>query len=276
MITTDIQTTIIPYLGETYPYFYIPENTISIGDRIETEISNFDFSNENFSELIKILTSVGSCNLYKLLSPKSQERIYFLGEKVRIRQLFYKKSESVSIVCESFLESKMKGKSVLLIRDKHSGEAIYSIEIDYHIIQNDAFRLFYKDYYNDNLIEDLDKTLPGRKVVIENDHQFIIFIEPFTPNQCKGHFDNYPIVPSAFTINCILREVFDFLGSNNTYEIDNLEGYSNRAMPTGIKYQIEVSHQHFQKNIIFFNCKVKDLSGTPYAIMILYLRLKEK
>ncbi|MFS4473983.1 hypothetical protein [Chryseobacterium sp. T20] len=276
MTTTDIMENIIPYLGETQPYISIPENTIFNGNSIETKIYNCDFSHENFSKLIKILSSLGSCNLYRLLTHTSKERIYFMGEKVRIRQLSYKKYDSVFIVGESYLESKRKGKSSLMVRDHHSGEPLYSFELDYHIIAKDTFKLFYKDYYNDTPVEYYDEALPKGKITLESDCQFSILLEPFTPNQCKGHFENYPIVPSVFSMNCILREIFHFMGNEKAYEVDNLEGFATKAMPTGIEYRIEVSHQQFLKDLIFFKCEVKDLLGTPYVIILVNLRSKEK
>lgn len=276
MTTTDIKENIIPYLGETVPYISIPENIIYNGSRMEAEISDYDFSNENFSKLIKILSSLGSCNLYRILNTSSTDPIYFMGEKVRIRQLSYKKSDSASIICESFLESKRKGKSSLLMRDNHCGEPLYSFELDYHIIAKDTFKLFYKDYFNDTAVEYYDENLPEGRIIIENEHKFTVLLNPFTPNQCKGHFENYPIVPSVFIMNCTLREILNFMGNTGTYEIDNLEGFASKAMPTGIEYRIEISHQQFLKNLIFFKCEIKDLLGTPYAIIIVNLRSTDK
>jgi hypothetical protein len=54
---------------------------------------------------------------------------------------------------------------------------------------------------------------------------------PFTLSQCKGHFENYPIVPFVFVANCVLREIFNSLENRNTYEIDSLEGYASRPCP---------------------------------------------
>jgi hypothetical protein len=275
MKTLNIKENIIPYLGETAPYISIPENIIFNGNRIESEISNYNFDHENFSSLLKILSSLGSCSLYRLLNPTSKEQIYFLGEKLRIRQLSYKRSDNASIICESFLESDRKGKSSLLIRDLISGEALYSFELDYHIISKDAFKLFYKDYFTNVPVEYYDDTLPKGSITIENDRQFTISITPFTPNQCKGHFENYPIVPAVFITNCALREIFNFLGGKESYDVDSLEGYATKAMPTGIEYRIEVSHQKLLKNLTFFKCEVKDLSGTSYITIIVNLRSRE-
>ncbi|ROI01209.1 MULTISPECIES: hypothetical protein [unclassified Chryseobacterium] len=269
MTTTDIKEHIIPYIGETLPYISIPDHIIFREHKMETEIFGQDFSNENFANLIKKLASLGSLSLYKLLNDTSKEKIYFLGEKVRIRKLSYKTSDAISVTSESILESKRKGRSLLMIKDIHSGEALYSFEMDYYIITQDSFQLFYQDYFSSSPVEDYDKSLPESRINPTNDrHQFTISIMPFSPNQCKGHFENYPIVPFVFITNCILKEIFAFLGNERNYEVDSLEGYASIAVPTGKELLIEVFHQKLLKNLIYFKCEFKDHSGTSYGALI--------
>lgn len=274
MTTTDIQKTIIPYIGETVPYITVPENIIFNGHHLETEISGRDFRNENLTDLLKTLASLGSCSLYKRLNNSSEKKIYFLGEKLRIRKLSYQPiPDTLLVTGESYLESKRKGKSCLSVKDKQSGEPLYSFELDYYIITQDAFRIFYKDFFNDTPAESYDEKLPeGRINYTEDQHQFTISINPFTLNQCKGHFENYPIVPFVFIANCTLREIFNFLGNKNSYEIDSLEGYASKAMPIGTEFLIEVFQQKFLKNLIYFKCEIKDTAGNTYAVMIINIK----
>ncbi|MBP2616883.1 hypothetical protein [Chryseobacterium jejuense] len=274
MTTTDIKNSIIPYIGETVPYINIPENIIFNGHTIETEISGQDFSNENLTHLLKILASLGSCSLYKLLNNSSKEKIYFLGEKLRIRKLSYRPiPDTITITGGSYLESKRKGKSCLNVKDKQSGEILYSFELDYYIISQDSFRLFYKDFFNDTPIGTYDEKLPEGKINKTKDHyQLTISIMPFTLNQCKGHFENYPIVPFVFIANCVLREIFNFLGNRDIYEIDSLEGYASKAMPIGTEFQVEVFQQKFLRNLIYFKCEIKDTSGNSYAVIIINIK----
>ncbi|WP_128572494.1 hypothetical protein [Chryseobacterium sp. P1-3] len=53
MKTLDLKETIIPYIGETAPYISIPEHIIVNGNTIETEITDWNFNNENFTQFIK-------------------------------------------------------------------------------------------------------------------------------------------------------------------------------------------------------------------------------
>lgn len=108
MTTQDIKKNIIPYLGETAPYISVPENIIFNSNRLETSISDYSFNHENFSKLIKLLSSLGSCNLYKLLNPSLKEQIYFMGEKVRIRQLSYKNQTPQPLPAKVFWNLKEK------------------------------------------------------------------------------------------------------------------------------------------------------------------------
>ncbi|WP_347218550.1 hypothetical protein [Chryseobacterium sp.] len=274
MTTTDIKNSIIPYIGETAPYISIPENIIFNGHTIETEISDKDFNNENLTHLLKTLASLGSCSLYKLLNDSSKEKIYFLGEKLRVRKLSYRPiPDTLTITGGSYLESPRKGKSCLNTKDKQSGETLYSFELDYYIINQDSFKLFYQDFFNDTPIENYDEKLPeGNINKTEDPHQYTISIMPFTPNQCKGHFENYPIVPFVFIANCILREIFNFLGTMSSYEIDSLEGYASKAMPIGTEFLVEVFQQRFLKNLIYFKCEIKDTSGNSYGVIIINIK----
>lgn len=275
MTTTEIQKNIIPYIGETLPYISTPENLIFNGHKIETEIKNWNFENENFSDLIKTLSSLGSFSLYKLLNDTSKEKIYFLGEKLRIRKLSYKEPDAIAVSSESILESDRKGKSYIYLKDAYTGETLYSSEFDYYIITRDAFELFYKDFYVAGPIEYHDQNLPESKIIQDGTpHHFTVSTDPFTPDQCKGHFENYPIVPFVFISNCILKEIFNFLTNDKSYEIDSLEGYASKALPTGVTFITEVFHQRFLKNLIYFKCEIKDTSGNSYGILILNIKSK--
>lgn len=278
MTTTDIQNSIIPYIGETAPYISIPENVIFNGHTIETEISGKDFSNENLTHLLKTLASLGSCSLYKLLNDSSKEKIYFLGEKLRIRKLSYRSvPDTLCITGGSYLESKRKGKSCLNAKDKQSGEILYAFELDYYIINQNSFRIFYKDFFNDAPIENYDEKLPEGQIHKTGDHhQFTVSIMPFTLNQCKGHFENYPIVPFVFVANCVLREIFNSLEGQNVYEIDSLEGYASKAMPIETEFMVEVFQQKILKNLIYFKCEIKDTFGNSYAVMIINIKSETK
>ena len=275
MFTTDFKNNIIPYIGETVPYVFVPEKVILSNDyKTETEIINFDVKDKNFTNLIKVLSSLGSCNLYKLLNDDSKEKIYFLGEKLRIRKLSYKESDSFLISCKSFLESKRKGKSYLNVKDLDSKEMLYTFELDYYIFSKDAFENIYKDYFNNTAIEFYDENLPSSRINIENNKRFSIFVNPFTANQCKGHFENFAVVPAVFITNCILKEIFIFSGNELVHEVDSLEMYLTKAMPIGKEMIVYVSHQKFLKEVTNFKCEVKDMSGNIYGTYIINIKTK--
>ncbi|WP_426476019.1 hypothetical protein ACP3T3_11505 [Chryseobacterium sp. CBSDS_008] len=276
MTATDIKENIIPYLGETPPYMSIPENILFRDHTIETEIRDWNFENENFSDLVKLIFSLGSLSLYKILNDETREKIYFLGEKIRIRKVSYREPTSITITSKSILESNRKGKTHTHIKDSYSGELLYSAELDYYIITRAAFELFYKDIYSTVPVEYHDKNLPQSEIIYtENSQHFIISTEPFTPNQCKGHFENYPIVPFVYITNCILKEIFNFLTTGSRYEIESFEAYASNALPTGITFRTEVFHQQYLKNLFYFKCEIKDTSGNPYGVIIFNIKSKK-
>ncbi|WP_312507702.1 hypothetical protein [Chryseobacterium culicis] len=276
MTATDIMENILPYLGESAPYFSIPENSIFRDHKIETEIREWNFENENYSQLIKLLFSLGSLSLYKILNDDSKEKMYFLGEKIRIRKLSYREPKSVIITSESFLESERKGKSHLQITDRHSGDPLFSAELDYYIITREAFEVFYKNLFTAVPAEYHDQSFPDSKILnTETPHHFTIATDPFTPDQCKGHFESHPIVPFVFITQCILKEVFSFLGNEISYEIESFEGYASNALPTGITFLTEVFHKRYLKNLFYFKCEIRDTSGNPYGAIIFSIKSKK-
>lgn len=276
MTTTDIKKNIIPYLGEAAPYLSIPEGITFRDHTIETEVEDWNFENENFSQLIKLLFSFGSLGLYNILNDKTGEKMYFLGEKIRIRKLSYKEPAAITITGESILESDRKGKSHIYIREAHSKELLYSAELDYYIIAREAFELFYKDLFSTVPVEYHDENLPESKIINTGiPHHFTISTDPFTPNQCKGHFENHPIVPFVFMTHCILKEIFSFLGNEVSYEIESFEGYASNALPTGITFLTEVFYQKYLKNLLYFKCEIKDTSGILYGVIIFSIKSKK-
>ncbi|MGR3855991.1 hypothetical protein [Chryseobacterium indologenes] len=275
MATINIKN-IIPFLGETAPYLSIPEGITFRDHTIETEIEDWNFENENFSQLIKLLFSFGSLSLYNILNDKTGEKMYFLGEKIRIRKLSYKEPAAITITSECILESDRKGKSHIYIREIDSKELLYSAELDYYIITREAFELFYKDLFSTVPVEYHDKNLPESKIINTGiPHHFTISTDPFTPNQCKGHFENHPIVPFVFMTHCILKEIFRFLGDEVSYEIESFEGYASNALPTGITFLTEVFYQKYLKNLLYFKCEIKDTSGILYGVIIFSIKSKK-
>ncbi len=269
------KTEIIPYVGEDSPYVFIPSNITIEENTICTKIENLNFEKENFSDLIKILSSFGSLNLSRLINLESQKRIkrYFLGEKLRIRKLFDNiTTTNITLICNSYLNSDRKGFSNIIVRDSESNIDIYSFELNYYIFTESAFQKIYKTYHDTTPIISNDNTLPNSEIIIKNDTTFTINVSPFNRNQCNGHFNEYPIVPAVSITKCILKELYNFLGNDCSYEIDSIEMYLLLAMNIDKNFIIEINHYQYLKDLTYFNCSVKDATDKKYGTYVISLK----
>ncbi len=270
---------IIPFIGESSPYVYIPENIISIdGDKIEIEIKSENFSNEKFADLIQILSSIGSFSLHNKLEGNKEKRFY-LGEKLRIRRCCYAEiSPNLIINSSSILESKRKGKSFLNIFNSLTKELLFTFELDYYIIDKNSFENLY-DGIRIEYETGFNKFLPLSEIHIKNDSFYKISVGEFDQNQCAGHFDNYPIVPAVFITKCMLQEIIKHSEIDEklmNIDIDCLEMFLIKAMPINTKLFIEVQFDAVLKNIQHYKCKVIDANNEVYGYYLITLKTSKK
>nr|WP_315026300.1 hypothetical protein [uncultured Chryseobacterium sp.] len=272
MTTTNTQEHNTPYISETSPYTSIPAHILLKDNKIKTEFKDYNFKNENFLTLLKSLASLSSCNLHQILRNITKDKIYFIGEKIKIKKTSFKNTPtSISITGESVLESKKRGKSYLKVKDITSEDMLYSFEMDYYMMTPETFKMAYKNYFEPDIITHYHKRPPENRITqTKPENQFTISIHPFTSNQCKGHFENHPVVPFAIAINCIVKEIFDFFGSNS--EIENIEGHLSKAIPIETKLEAEFFYQKFLKDQTYIKCEIKDKAGTSYAILMINIK----
>lgn len=256
------QKNIAELIGETSPYLFDNTDTITFEDG-HTEFplhKTFEsFDRENFSDLLKILTSIGSINLAKEM--KTEEKNYFLAEKLRIRKISHKKPSGLLVAKISpQTENAQKGKSLIEIRDEN--HKLFQMEVDYFIFNEPSFKKIFEPYYNDETNHTFSNVLPDTSFEYLNENEFNVIVNEFTRNQCKGHFDNYQIVPAVYIAKCILKNIFKTAPDNNQeilpVEIENVEVFLNRAMPVNTVFKVKVSITQLQKNLKTYKCTVTD------------------
>ncbi|WP_291287786.1 hypothetical protein [Flavobacterium sp.] len=253
---------IVELIGETSPYLFENADKITIKDN-PTEFplhKSFEsFDRENFSDFIKILTTMGSLNLAKEM--KTEEKNYFLAEKLRIRRISHKPPSGLLVAkINPQLENNQKGKSLIEIRDDMN--TLFQMEVDYYIFNEPSFRKIFEPHYNDETDHTFSCNLPETSFEYLNENEFNVTVNGFTRNQCKGHFENYQIVPAVYIAKCILKNVFKATPAGNPesarVEIENVEAFLNRAMPVHTAFKVNVSIFQLQKNLKTYKCTVTD------------------
>ncbi|MEA9414805.1 MULTISPECIES: hypothetical protein [unclassified Flavobacterium] len=264
------QKNIAELIGETPPYLFENADKI-IFNQSDTEIPLYksfqSFDKENFTDLLKILSTLGSLNLANKLN--SNEKNYFLGEKVRIRKISYNQpSGSLSAKITSQLENIQKGRALIEVVDEKT--KIFQMEIDYFIIDEPSFKKIFDSHYSAGENNPLTTVLPNSTFEYVGDDEFNINIDVFTRNHCSGHFNNYEIVPAVFMGKCILKNIFKTHPDSNT-EIENMEIFLNRAMPVNTAFKVNIKTQNLSKSLKKYKCTVSD-SNNEYGHYFITLK----
>ncbi|WP_202701733.1 hypothetical protein [Flavobacterium sp. UGB4466] len=260
------QRNIVDLIGETSPYLFENADKIAFKDN-PTEFplhQPFEsFERENFSDFIKILTTMGSLNLVKEM--KTEEKNYFLAEKLRIRRISHQQPSGLLVAKISpQLENHQKGKSLIEIRD--DANTLFQMEVDYYIFNEPSFKKIFEPHYNGETDAAFPScTLPETSLEYLNENEFNVTVNGFTRDQCKGHFENYQIVPAVYIAKCILKNVFKSAPANTTetaaVEIENVEAFLNKAMPVDTAFKVNVSIFRLQKNLKTYKCTVTDYAN---------------
>lgn len=253
---TEPKRNIVELIGETSPYLFENADKINFSEG-NTEFplhKSFEFyDKENFGNLLKILSTVGSLNLTNQL--RTNRKNYFLGEKLRIRKISNTQPSGLLIAkVAPLLENDQKGKSLIEIMDQNN--KIFQMEIDYFIIDDVNFKKIFESHYHAEENDDFTHLLPNSTVEYLTEDEFNITIDKFTRSHCSGHFDNYNIVPAVFIANIILKNIYEM---NSNIELDSLEMLTTgSAMPINTVFKVNIKTFHLSKKIKFYKCTISD------------------
>lgn len=81
----------------------------------------------------------------------------------------------------------------------------YTSELEYIIFDENAFNEVFSSFYTEKIPAESSSIKEDVLVNLIEPFYFKIQIPAFTIEQCKGHFDNYPIVPGVFYNGSIIR-----------------------------------------------------------------------
>lgn len=258
----------IELIGETFPYLFENADKIVFNQNV-TEIplnKSFDsFEKENFTDLVQILSTLGSLNLANEL--KASGRNFFLGEKLRIRKISHDKpSGLLTAKVTAQIQNEQKGKALLEVQNANS--KLFQMELDYYIIEEEAFKQIFESHYHAENIDNLTTTLPTTSIEYLSENEYNIIINEFSRSHCFGHFNNYEIVPAVFMAKCILKNIFEMFPD---MEIDNMEVFLNKAMPINTTFKANVKKMNLSRNLTKYKCTVTD-NKTEYGHYFLTLK----
>ncbi len=262
------------YIGESAPYLYSLDDLVAEGEYLTLPIgSTHEYQSNNFAKLLQVVSSLGSCSLSNLLGHSS--KTFFLGEKLRIRRTAFNIQEGpLNIRAKSVVASKRKGKSIVEIFDQANVMA-YTFELDYTIFSEEAFRKLFKEnsVSTDEAVAFCNQ-FPATRNIIQSDNQFIISVDPFTRQNCIGHFEGYPIVPAVFMANRLLVGIQQWLeaaheGKPLVTHVDSLELFPNKAMPIDTHYDAAIVATKLAPKLMLFTCSILDKDQTEYGVYLI-------
>ncbi|WP_413513603.1 hypothetical protein [Myroides odoratus] len=265
------------YIGENYPYLFPMSNVVMNELTLEytTTISSQNQFTE-FSKIVQIAASLGSISL--LSAMKLSSKTFFLGEKLRMRKIPNTIVEGELKFCTKTLSfSKRKGKVLLDIFDNQA-QLVYTAELEYVIFDEASFHQVFSSYYTEKIpveSHSIDKEI---ELNLVKPSYFNVHIPEVTSEQCKGHFDNYPIVPGVLIVKRLLEaieKIFKLQGEelqNKTLVIDSFEIFLNAAIPIHRELNSLVHYRQIAKDSYLFICPIND-HKTEYANYVITVTL---
>lgn len=189
------------------PYNVLYDVELKTDDKISAKVQNEYFEGNELGPIIcseagRHLAILGSL----LLSQNSNSKSYYLATSAKIKR----KTTSIATV-EVFdveaivlFSNRRKGeiKGVVLGADETFFEAI----IEYQVIKVPVFqKLFNSHFYNGKVYNEISPYKKRRKLsdLVINENEITGVYGIILPNECEGHFENYPALPVAIIGNLL-------------------------------------------------------------------------
>jgi len=223
---------------ERFPYVK-PFKVIAFSNKggLEVEIyKNQLYFNNNFGELIQIISTIGSYCVS--INNKKQNISAFLGKKMRIRKHNFMQllDKSITASVMPIINNKKDVRSVINLFSEEN--LIYSFELDYTVFSKRVFEKIFNNHYvsdHNTVVDDINR-IPSVKNNYIDEWNFVALIDKFTKDHCLGHFQNYPIVPSVRILDCLIKSIKNWMKhiislTDRLIIVDSVEMFLNKAMP---------------------------------------------
>lgn len=263
-------------IGEGYPYLFELDKLIINQSSVEYTTTSSENQFKEFKKIGQTAATLASISL--LQDMRVFEKTFFLAEKIRIRKISNTTMDQELRYCaRTVCFSERKGKVLLDIFDNQS-QLVYTSELEYVIFNQNAFQQVFSGFYTQRIPVKNDLVYQEVEIDLGKPAHFSIDIPAFTIEHCKGHFDNYPIVPGIFIVGRLLEGIEKFFKlhdkefQNKTLVVDNLETFLKTATPINIPLQSLVTYYQVSRDSYLFICPVGD-KNTEYGYYIITIKL---
>ena len=250
------------YLGENYPYLLPLDQVIAKEGKLECTTRSTQPQLKEFKKIGQTAASLGSIALLQTMNLST--KTFLLGEKIRIRKINHTLEDSELRYCARAISfSTRKGKALVDIFDA-LGQLVYTAELEYVIFDEVSFQQVFASLYTEKIPSELDLVYDEVQVNLTAPSYFTIHIPAFTPEQCKGHFDHYPIVPGIFIMHRLLEGIEKFFAlkgeafQGKTLVADSFETFLKKATPTQVALYASVYYRALTKDTYLFICPIQE------------------
>lgn len=264
------------------PYFALSnmvlekKETLSAMVPVEQPMGN-EYGIISAAEAGRHMAILGSCAL-SLKNPNPDRHYYLaVGAKVKKISNLYETSALFGKANIVYLDKRNGIVSTKLVTE--NGQLLYTIEVTYKIMHHNLFeKLFNQNKYNGPIIPTFNNPylneIPLGKSFFEN-NMLKTTLGPIEPNECQGHFHEYPAVPVAVLMHSLSKaagQLFSHkLGEKNLPYIVE-EGLIKAENLAFIGDKINIVINYSESSDFNFICRALSDKGIEYGSMELSLR----
>ncbi len=154
-----------------------------------------------------------------LLSQKSSVESYYLATSAKIKRksLSTNTTEIFNVEATVISSDKRKGKIKGIVLG--SGTTFFEAIIEYQILKVPIFqKLFKEHFYKGKVFNEISPYRKRRKLtdIVLNENEITGVYGTILPNECEGHFENYPVLPVAIIGNLLGEIGIELFLAKNT------------------------------------------------------------
>jgi len=270
----------------SHPYFSL-KNLSVVGDAVQADVPvEHPMGNERgviaAAEVGRHLAILGSCALAHVNNIKKKH--FYLASDAMIRNLHDGVIENASLPLKAEARTisleKRKGSAVATITDT-KGIPLYELQTNYHIMKPNLFEKLYQSrrYTESACVTAKNPYLSEFSFsnVSYNDDCMSAVLGPLGPEQCSGHFLNYPCIPVAILMHALSNAAGMLLAHTQNrpkspYRVLSADVIADQFAFAGEEVFIDVVQEdQSASNSFVFRCSAMNGDSTRFGYMDLRL-----